>query len=245
MKVGEEFLVIQRCSVCGEETFRQYEIRGKTISYPRACACRRKENAAIELEHKKAELLNCALDIKDKGYLDKGYARYTFDKCDNPDSPITRQLLQYCRNFDKAQNNNRGIYLYGAARRGKTFYASCIANYVRKNGIYVLIGTSSAMIRYFTKNYGRNEDAEDQIRRYPLMVIDDLGTEETDAKNLSVINEIIDMRYQARKPLIITSNFALDDLYKGTGVYGDRITSRLREICKTIRIDGKDRSYHE
>ena len=235
-------MVTQRCLVCGEETLKQFEFNGRTFSLSIPCACRRKELEAEEEQKKKMELLNRALDIKSLGYLDEAYARYTFDKCDNPDSPITRQLLQYCEQFNKVRENNRGIYLYGAARRGKTFYASCIANYVRLNGIYVLIGTSSALIRYFTKDYGKNEFAEEQIRRYPLMVIDDLGTEDSDEKSLRIINEIIDMRYQARKPLIVTSNFALEDLYRGTGVYGDRITSRLREICKTIFINGKDRS---
>lgn len=236
-----ENMIIQKCSVCGEETLRQYEINGRSLSFSRACACRRKELEAEEEQKKKMELLNRALDIKSLGYLDEAYARYTFDKCDNPDSPITRQLLQYCEHFDKARENNRGIYLFGAARRGKTHYASCMANYVRQQGIYVLIGTSSELIRHFT-NFKTSELAEEQIRKYPLMVIDDLGTEEATEKNLRIINEIIDMRYQARKPLIITSNFALEDLYKGTGVYGDRITKRLREICKTILIDGKDRS---
>ena len=123
----------------------------------------------------------------------------------------------------------------------KTFYASCIANAIRKRGDWVLIGTAADLVKYFTKDFGRNEEAEDQIRRYPLMVIDDIGMEKTTENSLAVMNEIVNMRYLARKPLICTSNYPLSKLYEGTGAYGERITSRLSEMCVPYKLTGKDR----
>ena len=233
---------LKTCEVCGEPLFREIEVFGQKMTVRRACQCRRKE---IEEENRLAEesrIYNKARDILELGYLDKAYAQYTFASTDDKESKEYHDMVQYADHWDKAKKVNRGIYLYGNVGTGKTFYASCIANEVRKKyGDYVLIGTASALVRYFTRDYGRNEDAEQQIKTYPLLVIDDIGTERESNNGLSIMNEIIDMRYTAKLPLIVTSNFPIDDVYKGLGMLGDRIKSRLNGICVPYKIAGKDR----
>lgn len=234
-------MVIEKCAVCGEDLFREVTIFDKTQLLRRACACRRAELEKEEKETEAWKRHNRSRDIIDKGYLNKGYAQYTFASADEKDSKIVKDLKQYCDNWDKAKAVNRGVYFFGNYGTGKTFYASCIANEIRNKGEYVLIGSAAELVRYFTRDYGRNEDAEDQVRRYPLMVIDDIGVERGNENTLSVMNEIIDMRYMAKKPLIVTSNFGLEELYKGSGIYGERIASRLEAMCVPYKVAGKDR----
>lgn len=235
--------MVEKCSVCGEELFRTVNVFGQELKMRRACACRRKELEEEQKAAEQAKAFNRARDILELGYLNKGYANYTFASTDEKDSKAYKDFTQYARNFDKAKATNKGVFLYGNAGVGKTFYASCIANEVRKNGDYVLIGSASEFVRYFTRDYGKNEEAEEQIRTYPLMVIDDIGMEKSNDNSLAVMNEIIDIRYLSKRPLICTSNFTLNKLYEGTGAYGERILSRLTEMCVPYRITGKDRRH--
>ena len=233
---------IEVCSVCGEPLFREIPMFGQTKLLRRACACRRAELEEEEKESERSWKFNRAKDILALGYLDKGFAEFTFPSTDDKGSREFKDFVQYVNNWDKAKEVNRGIYLYGNAGAGKTFYASCIANEIRKRyADYVLIGSATDLIDYMTKDYGRNDEGKEQLRTYPLVVIDDIGVEKAIDNNLSVMNEIINIRYMARKPLICTSNFPLEKLYMGTGIYGDRITSRLKEMCVQYQIVGKDR----
>lgn len=232
---------LEKCAVCGEPLFKSVILFGEEKLMRRQCACRRKEVEEENAYTESMRVFNKARQILEDGYLDKAYANYTFASVDDKESKAAKDMKQYADSFDKALKVNKGIYLYGNAGVGKTFYASCIANELRKRGQYVLIGSASDYVRYFTKNYGRNEDAESQIRTYPLMIIDDIGVERVNDNSMGVMNEIIDMRYLSKKPLICTSNFAPNKLYEGTGAYGERITSRLAEMCVAYPIKGKDR----
>lgn len=233
---------LERCAVCGEELFKTVTVFGQELKMRRACACRRKELEEEKALAEKMKLANRAMDSLELGYLDRGYAEYTFASTDDKESKEYKEMRNYCDNWEKAKRVNRGIFLYGNMGTGKTFYACSIANEIRKRyGEYVLIGSAAEFVRYFTRDYGRNEDGEQQIKTYPLMVIDDIGVERENDNTLSVMNEIIDLRYMSKLPLIVTSNFTIDELYKGTGIYGDRITSRLKAMCVPYRITGKDR----
>ena len=229
---------LEKCSVCGEPIFREIDIMGTKKYLRRMCACRRKEveeEAAIDRAN---VLYSEARRILDVGYLDKAYAGYTFASADEKDSTIVSQMKQYADNFDKAVKVNKGIYLFGNAGVGKTFYASCIANEVRKKGVYVLIGSASDFIRYFTKDYGRNEEAEKQIRTYPLMIIDDIGVESmTDyyGEKRDMVSEIIDRCEKRGRLFIATTNLTPNEISER---YGLRTLDRLKSITKAIKFYG-------
>lgn len=84
-------------------------------------------------------------------------------------------------------------------------------------------------------------DPEGTLRAYrkaDLMLIDDLGA----AKHSEWVEEttyrLINGRYEDMKPTIFTTNLPLADLREGVG---DRIASRLVEICTRVVLVGGDR----
>lgn len=84
-------------------------------------------------------------------------------------------------------------------------------------------------------------DPEGALRRYrdaELLLVDDLGA----AKNSEWVEEttyrLINARYEAMRPTIFTTNLALPQL---AGGLGDRIASRLVEICDVVPLVGADR----
>ena len=85
------------------------------------------------------------------------------------------------------------------------------------------------------------KDPEGTLRAYrkaDLMLIDDLGA----AKHSEWVEEttyrLINGRYEDMKPTIFTTNLPLADLREGVG---DRIASRLVEICTRVVLAGGDR----
>jgi len=52
-----------------------------------------------------------------------------------------------------------------------------------------------------------------------------------------VLNEVIDRLYQMVVPVVLTSNLSLPDL---SGRLGDRVSSRIAEMCEVVKMGGAD-----
>ena len=74
-----------------------------------------------------------------------------------------------------------------------------------------------------------------------LLVIDDLGKEKPTEWALQMIYSVIDRRYNALKPIIVTTNFTASELIKrfGDSSIGNAIVDRLFEICQYVPIEGE------
>ena len=94
-------------------------------------------------------------------------------------------------------------------------------------------------------------DLMDDLAKVDLLVLDDLGTENPTEWAVERLYSIINQRYNAEKPLIVTSNFRLKEVAdrlnnpknKREGypsVTGDRIVSRLAQMCERIELTGRD-----
>ena len=77
-----------------------------------------------------------------------------------------------------------------------------------------------------------------ELRPEKLLVLDDLGVERPTEWVLEQLYRIIDTRYRALGRLIITTNLTPSAL---TERLGDRIVSRLVQMCRWVNIDGSDR----
>lgn len=69
----------------------------------------------------------------------------------------------------------------------------------------------------------------------------DLGAERETEYMGEVVHNIIDNRYRAKLPLIITTNLTPDNLKNPTDIRKQRIYSRLLEMCIPVLVPGKDR----
>lgn len=78
----------------------------------------------------------------------------------------------------------------------------------------------------------------DYFCKTPILFLDDIGTEKTTDWAFQTLYTIIDRRYREFRQTVITSNLSLNELSDRTG---DRITSRIAEMCNVIELKGKDR----
>ena len=70
-----------------------------------------------------------------------------------------------------------------------------------------------------------------------LLVLDDLGAESVTEWAKDLVHQIIDYRHREECPTIITTNLSLDGIKK---LYGERVFSRIYEMCQGIELSGND-----
>ena len=81
-----------------------------------------------------------------------------------------------------------------------------------------------------------------------ILVIDEMGKGKSSEWELNILDQIISNRYNSSKTVLITTNFVAEDYLpknsRKTEILedrvGERIASRLREMCNLFFIDGVD-----
>jgi DNA replication protein DnaC len=79
------------------------------------------------------------------------------------------------------------------------------------------------------------------LNKFDLLVIDDLASERDTEFMGEIVQNIIDSRYRAGLPLIVTTNLTADELKHPQEIRKRRIYSRLFEMCVPLEVQHKDR----
>ena len=81
----------------------------------------------------------------------------------------------------------------------------------------------------------------DSLNRNNLLIIDDLGVERESEYMQEQVYNIIDARYRAGRPLIVTTNISLEEIKNPKNVQRKRIYDRVLELCHPVKVDGTSR----
>jgi DNA replication protein DnaC len=79
------------------------------------------------------------------------------------------------------------------------------------------------------------------LNKYALLVIDDLMAERKTEYMQEIVFNVIDSRYNANLPTIVTSNLTADAIKNPADLAYQRIFSRLLEMCLPVEVKGEDR----
>ena len=173
----------------------------------------------------------------------KRYQNVTFEAIERrglPESDNIRHNYQavkeYARNLKDNLKNGYGLILAGNYGTMKTTMAVAVLQECLKlNRIGLLVPMCSLIDNLYTmKSLNKEEWAryETRIRSTPLLVIDDLGSENTDQSwILSKVDSIITERYNKMLPIIVTTNLDKDEL---AGTYSGRIMDRLKNTSQYL-----------
>ena len=71
-----------------------------------------------------------------------------------------------------------------------------------------------------------------------LLIIDDLGAERSTDFALEKVYNIIDSRYRAGLPMILTTNLTLKEMKEATDIRYSRIYDRIFEVCYPMEFTG-------
>ncbi|HLI51245.1 MAG TPA: ATP-binding protein [Thermomicrobiaceae bacterium] len=162
----------------------------------------------------------------------------TFESFD-PGIPHVRPAYDAAREF--AQNPDGWLFFLGSYGCGKTHLAAAIAHEVLEHqNMRVLFQVVPDLLDHLRSTFAPDratsyDERFNSIRMADLLVLDDLGTENSTPWATEKLFQIINFRYNDRRPTIISSNRDFKDL-------DPRIASRLADprICRPIYIQADD-----
>jgi DNA replication protein DnaC len=146
----------------------------------------------------------------------------------------------FINNFDTDYQN---LFIYGTVGTGKSFLSICIADELLKRGHSVIYFSSIGLFELISENtfdYRNKQNLRsiyDDLFECELLIIDDLGTEMTNAFVASELFSCLNEREGRKKSTIITTNYSLEQLQN---TYSDRIFSRVTSNFKLLKLSGPD-----
>lgn len=166
----------------------------------------------------------------DNGMPDMLYRQWTFEK-DNLNNPNATMIAKaYVDNWKQNKAENRGLLFAGSVGTGKTYLACCIANALLNQGATVLVTEMATLLR----RAGQFDDSiYEDMERFSLVIIDDIGVERTTDFALEQVTQIINARYKSNKPLIVTTNLTPQEMANQKQLEKRRIYDRILERCQT------------
>ena len=98
----------------------------------------------------------------------------------------------------------------------------------------------SRIINRIQEGFNGRQEYIDSLNDFELLVIDDLAAERNTEFVNEIVYQVIDGRYRAKLPMIITTNITLSTMTEDQTAR-KRIYSRILERCHPIEVTGEDR----
>ena len=262
-----------KCPHCGKLNYRNALGYGGNMWWqpfpahcdcPKAVAQRKREEAERVVQEATAKQAQAAaaarkrIDrlLRNSGMGTRFQAR-TFEafKETSDNAEVLKKAHEFVRKFEKllpsaGYTGCNGMFITGEVGTGKTHIASAIANALIAQGKPVICMTMIDLLARIKSTYREEGTDEGEVLRLyktvPLLIIDDIGKEPPTDWAISTIYNIINGRYEAMMPTIVTTNYdtaALIDRMTPPATK-DRTTAaatvdRLTEMCRAIRIGGE------
>lgn len=214
---------------------------GTTRTVRCACECSVAQNAEEAEEKRKRDRLQYLDSMRRTGFPDAEMREWTFAKSDHTDQKNENIARRYVANFDAMRSQGTGLLLCGPVGTGKSFLAAAIANELISQGTPCLMTNFSRIISRISEKFGGDQKYLDNLNRFDLLIIDDLGAERDSEYMGEKVMAVIDARYRAGLPLIVTTNLNPKDLYDPSDIRRQRVFSRLKEMCIFLEVNGSDR----
>lgn len=139
-----------------------------------------------------------------------------------------------------AQAPQGWLSLSGGYGCGKTHLAAAIANYRLERGEPVLFVVVPDLLDHLRATFSPNstvayDERFETVRTAPLLILDDLGTQSGTPWAKEKLYQIINYRYNAQLPTVITTNRPLDEI-------DARLRSRMSDpdLCQIYHIEARD-----
>jgi DNA replication protein DnaC len=214
---------------------------GTTKTVHCACDCSVAQNAREAEEKRKRDRMQYLGSMRRTGFPDAEMRKWTFAKSDHTDQRNENIARRYVSNFDAMREQGTGLLLCGQVGTGKSFLAAAIANELISQGTPCLMTNFSRIISRVSEKFGGDQKYLDNLNRFDLLIIDDLGAERDTEFTWEQVMNVIDARYRAGLPIIITTNLEPKDFTDRGDIRRQRVFSRLKEMCICLEVKGADR----
>ena len=254
--VGEDGLLY--CTKCHTRrcTKEPVPMFGKRM--PIVCECMKEADRKEKEQEAQKEKLSKLDKLRGASLLGDRYKDTTFDKTDLDRPGDFQKAFQRCRKYcqipDQALEHGYGMYIYGDSGTGKTHLTACMCNELMSQMHQCLFTNFFEISKLIRSTWNGNADSELVIRRIcevDFLFLDDLGTEMV-TKNgednwlQGQVFDIINKRYNDKKPTIFSSNYSMNELIADRGLMkktvdriGEMSTAMIKLTGESYRRKGK------
>lgn len=240
-----DYVGIDGLLYCGQcNTKKEREIiwlDGKSRKVPVMCKCKAEAERQKKEQMQKEEEMRNIQRAKISSMMDDTFQTATFGNFQTRKENENHLKIakSYCEKFQTMYERNQGLLFYGTVGTGKSYTAACIANYLLERNTSVVM---TSFVRILQEMQGfdreREESFSNRLNSVRLLIIDDLGAERSTDYALEKVYGIIDNRYRAKKPLILTTNLTLQQMQNTTDIRYERIYDRIFEMCYPMEFTG-------
>src|SRR5215471_6102256 len=246
----------ETCPICGGTGWKTVG-RGKERAAER-CECRTRGRAErlLAAAHIPARYEHCDLST------------FQYDPDDKGQKSIRDARFLAGRFVEEYPTDKTGLLFVGSVGVGKTHLAvGIIKDLIREKGIHCLFCDYRELLKSIQNSYNSSVQATEMEILRPIfdaevLVLDELGAVRSTEWVADTVNYILNTRYNDNKTTIITTNYedAPEPGYDPREAdptsdaaarrsnrketlgqrIGDRMRSRLHEMCKIIEISGRD-----
>ena len=241
------------CSLCEGSGLRVVEEGGRQVARPCECRIQRRAARMLERAHIPKRYEHCTLE--------------SFETSFGGAHPTLTQARLMARRFVEGypvETDGKGLLLVGRAGIGKTHLAvGLLRELVQERGVHGLFYDYRELLKEVQHSYNPEVAATERgvlrpVFEAEVLVLDELGAAKPTEWVWDTVAHILNTRYNDQRTTIITTNFpnleeipktvlrTLTDIQKvareetlGDRI-GERMRSRLQEMCVVVEMEGKD-----
>lgn len=237
--IGDDGLLY--CGKCNTKKQTRINVLGKEKTPYCLCKCEADKRDREEEERRRIEFQQRIKEYRRVGFPESDMEHWTFANADDPNDKIIAAARKYVDNFSEFREKGKGLLLFGTVGTGKTYAAACIANALIDKGYPVMMTNFARIANTVGGMWEGKQEYYDSLNRFPLLILDDLAAERKTEYMSEIVFNVIDSRYRAGLPLIVTTNLTSEELKHPSDISYQRTFSRLLEMCLPVKVEGKDK----
>lgn len=205
------------------------------------CKCQAEENRRREEAEERKKAMERIERLRNNSLIDDKLRKVRLSSFQqNADNQKIYTLAEkYVKQFEEMYEKRQGILFWGPVGTGKSYTAACIANELMDQMVPVVMTSFAKILQNIQGNQEEEKVFMNRMNDARLLIIDDLGTERNTDYALEKVYNIIDSRYRAGKPLILTTNMTVKEMQETMDIRYKRIYDRIFEMCFPVRVAGQ------
>ncbi len=207
------------------------------------CRCQAEKKAEEKKREEEQQRRNYVEFLRKNSMLGEFFLGCTFSELTltKYNSEAVDKARRYCFHAEEMLEKGYGIYISGSCGVGKTTLAACIANRLTEQCHTVWFTSLLEILGAIKSTFDSDNttDVFERLKKVDFLFLDDVGTEgirkNDNGWSQATVFDIINRRYNAKKPVIFTSNYAVDSLVDAAN-FAPRSVQRIAEMG-TLKLD--------